>query len=41
ESNYQAYRTRIVVEAKQTNMDLQKVTPEIENLISNEVAGIF
>ncbi|MGC9257804.1 complement resistance protein TraT [Desulfurella sp.] len=41
ETNYQAYRTRIVVEAKQTNMDLQKVTPEIENLISNEVAGIF
>ncbi|PMP64411.1 complement resistance protein TraT [Desulfurella multipotens] len=41
ESNYQAYRTRIVVEAKQTNMDLQKVTPELENLISSEIAGIF
>ncbi len=41
ETNYQAYRTRIVVEAKQTNMDLQKVTPEIENLISNEISGIF
>ncbi|MGC8821743.1 MAG: complement resistance protein TraT [Desulfurella sp.] len=41
ETNYQAYRTRIVVEAKQTNMDLQKVTPELENLISSEIAGIF
>ena len=41
ESNYQAYRTRIAVEAKQTNMDLQKVTPDLEELISNEIAGIF
>ncbi|OSS42953.1 IncF plasmid conjugative transfer surface exclusion protein TraT [Desulfurella amilsii] len=41
ESNYQASRTRIAVEAKQTNMDLKKVTPDIENLISNEIAGIF
>lgn len=41
QSDRQDYRTRIVVEAKQTNMDLQKVTPDIENLISNEIAGIF
>lgn len=41
QSNRQDYRTRIVVEAKQTNMDLQKVTPDIESLISNEITGIF
>lgn len=41
ESNYQAYRTRIVVEAKQTNIDLKKVIPDLEELISNEIAGIF
>lgn len=41
QTNYQAYRTRIAVEAKQTNMDLQKVTPNLENLIASEIAGIF
>jgi outer membrane lipoprotein SlyB len=40
-TNYQAYRTRIVVEAKQTNMNLQKAVPSIEELVSNEIAGIF
>ncbi len=41
ESHYQAYRTRIVVEAKQTNINLKKATPQIEDLVSNEIAGIF
>jgi len=40
-SNYQAYRTRIVVEATKTNINMQEAVPVIENKLSSEIAGIF
>lgn len=40
-TNYQAYRTRIAVSATQTNIDLAKATPVIENKLASEIAGIF
>ena len=40
-TSYQAYRTRIGAEAVQTNMNLKKATPVIEDKIAMELAGIF
>ena len=40
-TNYQAYRTRIVVRATQTNINLKKATPIIEYNLSKEIAGLF
>ncbi len=40
-SNYQAYHTRIVVEATKTNINMQEAVPVIENKLSSEIAGIF
>ncbi len=38
---YQAYRTRIGVQATQTNMNLKKATPIIEYNLSKEICGLF
>ncbi len=40
-TNYQAYRTRIVVRATQTNINLKKATPIIEYNLSKEIAALF
>ena len=40
-SNYQAYRTRIVVEATKTNINMKEAIPVIEDKLSSEIAGIF
>ncbi|AEA33645.1 complement resistance protein TraT [Hippea maritima] len=40
-TQYQAYRTRIVVQATQTNLNLKKATPVIEDRLAKEIAGIF
>lgn len=41
QTSYQSYRTRIVAEATQTNLNLKKAVPVIENKIARELAGIF
>ncbi len=38
---YQAYRTRIGVQATQTNMNLKKATPIIESKLAQEITGLF
>ena len=40
-SNYQAYRTRIVVRATRTNINIKEAVPVVENKLSSEIAGIF
>jgi len=40
-TQYQAYRTRIVVKATQTNLNLKKATPIIESKLAQEIAGLF
>ncbi len=40
-TSYQAYRTRVAAEATQTNMNLKKAIPVLENKIARELAGIF
>lgn len=40
-TSYQAYRTRVAAEAIQTDMNLKKAIPMLENKIAMELAGIF
>ena len=40
-TQYQAYRTRIGVQATQTNMNLKKATPIIESKLAQEITGLF
>ena len=41
QTSYQSYRTRIVAEAEQTNLNLKKATPVLENKLARELVGIF
>ena len=40
-SKYQAYRTRITVEATRTNLNLAEAVPVLDDKLSSETAGIF
>ncbi len=40
-TQYQAFRTRIAVEAVQTNLNLKKATPIIEEKLAQEISGLF
>ncbi len=40
-TSYQAYRTRVAADATQTDMNLKKAIPVLENKIARELAGIF
>ena len=40
-TQYQAFRTRIGVEATQTNLNLKKAIPVIEEKLAQEIAGLF
>ncbi len=40
-TQYQAFRTRIGVEAVQTNLNLKKATPIIEEKLAQEISGLF
>ncbi len=40
-TQYQAFRTRIGVEATQTNMNLKKAVPIIEDKLAREISGLF
>lgn len=40
-TQYQAFRTRIGVEATQTNLNLKKAIPVIEDKLAKEIVGLF
>ncbi len=40
-TQYQAFRTRIGVQATQTDMNLKKATPIIESRLAQEIVGLF
>ncbi len=40
-SKYETFRTRIGVQATQTDLNLKKATPVIEGRLAQEIAGIF
>ena len=40
-TQYQAFRTRIGVQATQTNLNLKKAVPVIESRLAQEIAGLF
>lgn len=40
-TQYQAYRTRVVVQATQTNLNIKKVVPVIERKVTQEIVGLF
>jgi len=40
-TQYQAFRTRIGVQATQTDLNLKKATPVIESRLAQEISGLF
>jgi len=41
QSNYQTYRTKFMIEARRTNINMEEAVAEVTNKLADQIAGLF